>query len=79
MSDPDIYQALGEHNANISSLKVDIKEIKDNQKTILEFIAEQKTGRKYVWILFGSITGLVTLGRDILSTIQNYFTLKGLH
>lgn len=77
--DPGIYQTIGAHNADISSLKKDIEEIKENQKVFVEFVTEQKAGRKYVWLLFASIAGFVSFGKDIVQAIAGFFTLKGLH
>lgn len=77
--DPELYEAIGAHNADIASLKKDIQEIKDNQKVFVEFVTEQKAGRKYVWLIFASIAGLVSFGKDIIGAVSNFFTLKGLH
>ena len=43
-----VFQALGESKAEIIALKEDVREIKENQKVILEFISEQKAGKKYM-------------------------------
>ena len=77
--DPELYQIIGEHKADITSLKQDLKEIKDNQKVFIEFVTEQKAGRKYVWIIFASVAGLISFGKDIIAAISGIFTLKGLH
>lgn len=44
-----------------AGMQEDIKEIKENQKVVLEFITEQKAGRKIVWLIFGAMAGLVAL------------------
>lgn len=56
-----------------SGMQEDIKEVKENQKVILEFIAEQKAGRKIVWMLFGAMAGLVALTKDIGSIFTSFF------
>jgi len=77
--DPELYQIIGEHKSDITSLKQDIEEIKENQKVFVEFVTEQKAGHKYVWLLFASIAGFVSFGKDIVQAIAGFFTLKGLH
>lgn len=74
----ELYQAIGTHNADILALKEDIKEIKENQKAMINFINEQKAGRKYIWMIFTSIAAIATFARDIGSFFVNLFSLKGL-
>lgn len=54
-------------------MQEDIKEIIDNQKVILEFVAEQKAGRKIVWLIFGAMAGLVALTKDVGTILSNFF------
>lgn len=56
-----------------AGMQNDIKEIKDNQKVILEFITEQKAGRKIVWLIFGVMAGLVALTKDVGTILSNFF------
>jgi len=56
-----------------SDMQEDIKEIKENQKVILEFVAEQKAGRKIVWLIFGAMAGLVALTKDVGTILSNFF------
>ena len=56
-----------------AGMQEDIKEIKENQKLILEFITEQKTGRKIVWLIFGAMAGLVALTKDVGTILSNFF------
>lgn len=56
-----------------SGMQEDIKEIKENQKVILEFITEQKAGRKIVWLIFGAMAGLVALTKDVGTILSNFF------
>ena len=56
-----------------AGMQEDIKEIKEHQKVILEFITDQKAGRKIVWMLFGAMAGLVTLTKDIGSIFTSFF------
>lgn len=73
----EIYEALGENKAEISSLKSDVTEIKNNQKVIIEFIVEQKAGRRYVWMLFGAVASIIAFGKDVFQFINNLLTFKG--
>lgn len=72
MSD-ELHVVIGEHNADIATLKQDIKEIKENQKAILAFITEQTLGRKYIWMLIGGLAAFFTFAKDILSLVANFF------
>jgi len=56
-----------------ADMQDDIKEIKDNQKVFLEFITEQRAGRKIVWMFFGAMAGLVALAKDIGSIFTSLF------
>lgn len=56
-----------------AGMQEDIKEIKENQKVILEFITEQKAGRKIVWLIFGAMAGLVALTKDVGTILSNFF------
>lgn len=56
-----------------SNMQDDIKEIKENQKGILDFIAEQKAGRKIVWILVGAAAGLLAIVKDFGSILTSLF------
>lgn len=56
-----------------AGMQEDIKEIKENQKLILEFITEQKAGRKIVWLIFGAMAGLVALTKDVGTILSNFF------
>lgn len=55
------------------NIKDDINEIKANQKVILEFITEQKTGRKIVWILFGAAATIVAIAKDFGQIFTSFF------
>lgn len=72
-----VFQALGESKAEIIALKEDVREIKENQKVFLEFISEQKAGKKYMWILFGTIATFITFFKDVISTLSGFFSFKG--
>lgn len=72
-----IYKALGENKADISSLKNDVAEIKDSQKVLIEFVVEQKAGRRYVWMFFGAVASIIAFGKDVFQFINNLLTLKG--
>lgn len=74
----EIYRALGENKADISSLKSDVAEIKDNQKILIEFMAEQKAGRRYVWMLFGAIASIIAFGKNVFQFFNHLFTFKGI-
>lgn len=56
-----------------ANMQEDIKEIKENQKVILEFVTKQKAGRKIVWMFFGAMAGLVALTKDIGSIFTSFF------
>lgn len=56
-----------------SLMQEDIKEIKENQRAILEFISEQKAGRKYAWVFFSAIAGLIAFAKDIGSLLTSFF------
>lgn len=56
-----------------ANMQDDIKEIKDNQKVILEFVAEQKAGRKVVWMLVGAAAGLLAIIKDFGSIFTSLF------
>lgn len=73
----EIYKALGENKADISSLKNDVAEIKNSQKVFIEFITEQKAGRRYVWMLFGGVASIIAFGKDVFQFINNLLTFKG--
>jgi len=77
--DPELYSLIGEHKADILSLKKDIQEIKDNQKVFVTFVTEQKAGRKYLWLFFATVAGFVSFGKDLLTTVFSLFSLKGIH
>ena len=51
----DIHQQLGQHEANILSLKEDVREIKEDVKAVLEAIAQAKGGMR-------TILGVATMG-----------------
>ena len=72
-----VFQALGESKAEIIALKEDVREIKENQKVILEFISEQKAGKKYMWIFFGTIATFITFFKDVISTLSGFLSFKG--
>ena len=70
---PDsILRTVGEHDADISTLKTNIAEIKANQKIILEYITEQKVGKKYIWLFLGVIAGVVAFIKDIVSAVFSH-------
>ncbi len=70
---PDsILRTVGEHDADIIILKTDIAEIKVNQKIILEYITEQKVGKKYIWLFLGAIAGVVAFIKDIVSAVSSH-------
>ncbi len=75
--DPELYQIIGEHKSDITSLKQDIKEIKDNQKVFIEFVTKQKAGRRYVWMLFGAVASIIAFGKDVFQFLNNLLTFKG--
>lgn len=56
-----------------ASLQDDIKEIKENQKIILDFVTEQKAGRKIIWMLFGAAAALVAVAKDFGQIFTNIF------
>lgn len=54
-------------------IQEDIKELKEQQKTVLTFIAEQKTGRKFVWLFLGAVASIVAVVKDFGSIFSSYF------
>jgi len=75
----EIYREVGEHKADIASIKSDIQEIKDNQKPLLEFIAEVRAGRRYTWIFLATVAGVATFAKDIISAVFSFLSFKGYH
>lgn len=75
----ELIEIVGESKAKIASMEEDIKEIKENQKVILQFITEQKVGKRFVWALFAFVAAIVALLNDFLSSIPKLFTFKGFH
>lgn len=73
-----IYRALGENKAEIITLKEDVHEIKETQKVIIEFITEQKAGKKYMWVFFGTIATFITFFKDAISTLSGFLSFKGI-
>jgi hypothetical protein len=76
--DLELYQVIGAHNSDIASLKKDIQEIKDNQKVFVEFVTEQKAGRKFIWLLFGTLASVATFGKEVLQAISSFLSFKGI-
>lgn len=52
MSD-EINRTLGKHDAKISTLESDVKEIKDSVRTILAVLSEAKGGWKTLMLVAG--------------------------
>jgi len=75
----EIHEAIGEHRADIAVIKVTLTKVETNQEKMMEFINEQKAGRKYVWIFLGSVAAIATFARDFLNGPSNFLTIKSLH
>lgn len=84
--DTDLYEAIGEHRADIKSIKEELKAIRikidedtstflKRQDTILEFIAEQKAGRKYILLFLGSVATFAAFFKDIISAASSIFKI----
>ena len=84
--DSDLYQAIGEHRADIISIKEELKAIRHKieedtstflkrQDTILEFIAEQKAGRKYILLFLGSVATFAAFFKDLLTAAVSLFKI----
>ncbi len=76
--DSDLYQIIGEHKAEIASLKKSIEEISENQKIFIQFVTEQKAGRKFIWLLFGTLASVATFGKEVLQAISSLLSFKGI-
>lgn len=54
-------------------MQEDIKEIKDNQKVMLEFVAEQRAGRKVIWMIFGAAAAITAIAKDFGQLFTSFF------
>lgn len=71
--DEKTLETIGSLKADNASIKEDLKELKENQKPMLEFIAEQKAGRKFIWLFFGVIAGIAAFFKDVINAFYNLF------
>jgi len=71
--DERIFEIIGSLEADNVSIKEDLKELRENQKPILEFIAEQKAGRKFIWLFFGVVAGIAAFFKDVTNAFYNLF------
>jgi hypothetical protein len=69
------YQ-LGQHEADIKSLKEDVRLLVENQTKVMEFIAKQEGGRKYIWAVFGAIGAIAAFMIQIVSFVADIIKVK---
>lgn len=67
---------LGRLQQSVSQMEEDIKEIKTTVKELAEFVAEQKAGRKYMWMAFSVVGIVVVFLKDGFTVIDNFFHIK---
>lgn len=73
MIDDHTLETIGCLKADNVFIKKDLEELKKNQQLMLDFIAEQKAGRKFVWIFLGAVASLVAFVKDIGSVFTSLF------
>lgn len=71
--DPTTIEDVVVLKVTTSRIQEDVKELKEQQKAVLDFIAEQKTGRKFVWLFLGIIASLVAVVKDFGAIFSSYF------
>lgn len=67
---------LGRLQQSVTQMEEDIREIKTVLKDLSEFVAEQKAGRRYMWMFFTSVGAIIIFFKDIISFIETHLYLK---
>lgn len=65
MPDNSVECALGRLIESVEFLKQDIAELKDDHKKIKQFVDDQKSFYKYVWMFVGFMGTLIYFARDV--------------
>jgi hypothetical protein len=77
--DTDLIEIIGESKAKISSMEERLQNIEKDQKVILEFIAEQKVGKRFIWAFLAVVGTIFAVLNDFISAIPKLFSAKGLN
>lgn len=67
---------LGRLQQSVTQMEEDIREIKTALKDLSEFVAEQKAGRRYMWMFFTSVGAIIIFFKDIIAFIETHLYLK---
>lgn len=67
---------LGRLQQSVAQMEEDIKEIKATVKELAEFVAEQKAGRKYMWMAVSAVGVIVVFLKDGFTVIDNFLHIK---
>lgn len=67
---------FGRLQQSVSQMEEDIREIKSAVKELTEFVAEQKAGRRYMWMFFTSVGAIIIFFKDIIAFVETHLYLK---
>ena len=75
----DLIEIIGESKAKISNMEEKLQHIEEDQKVILEFISEQKAGKRFIWAFLAVVGTIFAVLNDFISAIPKLFSAKGLN
>jgi hypothetical protein len=65
MPDNSVECVLGRLLESVENIKTELNELKEDHKSIKQFIDDQKSFYKYVWMFVGFLGSIIYFGRDL--------------